>query len=100
MGIGGDRLTSHLAAKEQLLRPLGKPSKVEALAKLERRLLKDLNSLEIGPMGFGGKTTVMAAMAGYAHRIPASYFVSVAYMCWACRRRILTVGENGSWKIR
>ena len=100
VGVGGDRLSSHLAAKEQLLRPLHDKSKSPALASLEKQLMEQLNNLGIGPMGFGGKTTVLAVKAGYAHRIPASFFVSVAYMCWACRRRILTVSENGSWRVR
>jgi fumarate hydratase class I len=100
VGIGGDRGSSFGIAKEQLLRKLGKRSKVAELAELEEKLLDQLNSLSIGPMGFGGKTTVLDVLAGHAHRIPASYFVSVAYMCWACRRRTLTVQPDLSWKVR
>ncbi len=98
VGVGGDRNTSYAVAKEQLLRKLGDPSKVPELAKLEKRLYKDLNALGIGPMGFGGKTTVLGVQIGYAHRIPASFYVSVAYMCWACRRATLT--WTGSGKAR
>ncbi len=89
VGIGGDRATSYEVAKEQLLRKLGQRHRDPALASLEERLEKDLNRLGIGPMGFGGKTTALGVLIGVADRLPASYFVSVAYMCWACRRATL-----------
>jgi len=89
IGIGGDRGSSYDEAKMQLLRPLGDRSTLPQLAKLEETLYQELNSLGIGPMGFGGKTTVLGVLAGYAHRIPACFFVSVAYNCWASRRRTL-----------
>lgn len=100
VGIGGDRGTSYMVAKEQLLRSLGSRNKMPILAKLEERLKKELNGLDIGPMGFGGKTTVLDVLVGYAHRIPACYFVSVAYMCWACRRRTLEMKPNMDWKVK
>jgi fumarate hydratase class I len=53
-----------------------------------------LNKLGIGPMGLGGKTTVLGVKIGTAHRIPASYFVSIAYMCWACRRKEMIYDLN------
>lgn len=95
VGIGGDRMSSAQVAKEQLLRPLDRRSEIADLAELEQRLLSELNRLEIGPMGFGGATTVLGVAVGHAHRLPASFFVSVAYMCWACRRRTLTMSEKG-----
>ena len=49
------------------------------------------NSLGIGPMGFGGKTTLLGVKAKATHRLPASFFVSVSYMCWAYRRRKMMV---------
>ena len=53
------------------------------------------NQLGIGPMGFGGKTTVLATKMTGMHRLPASFFVSVSYMCWAHRRRRMIVrGEE------
>ena len=61
------------------------------MAKLEERLLDACNELGIGPMGFGGKTTVLGVRIGALHRHPASYFVTIAYMCWACRRARLSV---------
>lgn len=87
--IGGDRATAYEVAKEQLLRPLGAggESSDPVLAALERRLLKEANSLGIGPMGLGGKTTLLGVKIASRPRLPASFFVTVAYMCWACRRR-------------
>jgi len=95
IGIGGDRLTSHLAAKTQLFRPLPDSNPNPELARMEERLLKDLNTLGVGPMGFGGQTTVLGVKIGTMHRLPASFFVSVAYMCWADRRHSMTFKASG-----
>lgn len=86
--IGGDRATAYEVAKEQLLRPLGAAgaSKDATLRRLEKEILKDANSLGIGPMGLGGKTTLLGVRIAARPRVPASFFVTVAYMCWACRR--------------
>lgn len=95
VGIGGDRITSYMVAKEQLLRPLHDRSPIEELGKLEEKILKETNELGIGAMGFGGKTTILGVKIGYAHRVPASYFVSIAYICWACRRKVMTITPSG-----
>ncbi len=89
--IGGDRATAYEVAKEQLLRPLGKEgdSKDPTLRKLEKSILTDANSLGIGPMGLGGKTTLLGVRIASRTRVPASFFVTIAYMCWACRRRVV-----------
>jgi fumarate hydratase class I len=87
--IGGDRATGYEVAKEQLLRPLDEPSGKGRLAALERRVLKEANSLGIGPMGLGGKTTLLGVKIASRTRVPASFFVTVAYMCWACRRQTI-----------
>jgi fumarate hydratase class I len=92
--VGGDRTGGYLRSKELFLRKLGSTNPVPALDALEKRLHVELNSLKIGPMGFGGKTTVLGVFLGAAHRLPASYFVSVSYMCWAYRRRSM-VWKNG-----
>jgi len=89
VGIGGDRATGMLVAKKQLFRKLTDTSSDAQLSELEGRLYKDLNTLGIGPMGFGGGTTVLGVKIGAAHRLPASFFVSIAYMCWADRRRTM-----------
>lgn len=87
IGIGGDRATGVLIAKKQLFRKLDDTNSDEELAQFERIVEADCNKLHIGPMGFGGKTTLLGVKAGKAHRLPASYFVSIAYMCWANRRK-------------
>ena len=87
--IGGDRATGFETAKEQLLRSLDDSSSDPRLAKLERHILRDANSLGIGPMGLGGKTTLLGVKIASRPRVPASFFVTVAYMCWACRRRTI-----------
>ena len=94
VAVGGDRATGYALAKEQLLRSLDAAgeSSDRRLKALERRLLKEANALGIGPMGLGGKTTLLGVRIAEATRVPASYFVTVAYMCWAARRRTLTVG--------
>ena len=84
--IGGDRASSFETAKRQLLRPLGDSAASPALRKLERTALLEANSLGIGPMGLGGKTTLLGVKIAALARLPASFFVTVAYMCWACRR--------------
>ncbi len=89
--IGGDRATGFATAKEQLLRDLGDKSESAALAKLEAKLLKEANSLGVGPMGLGGKTTLLGLKIAARPRVPASFFVTVAYMCWAARRRTLKI---------
>ncbi|OGV53097.1 MAG: fumarate hydratase [Lentisphaerae bacterium GWF2_52_8] len=96
VGIGGDRLSGYLTAKLQLFRKLPDINSNPELAELEKRLLGELNSLGIGPMGFGGRTTALGVKIGAAHRVPASFFVSVAYMCWAERRRSMIFGKEGA----
>jgi fumarate hydratase class I len=93
--IGGDRATGYEAAKEQLLRLLDDTNPDPALAILETRILDEANKLDIGPMGFGGKLTVGGCKIGARNRLPASYFVSVAYMCWAYRRRGVVLDTEG-----
>lgn len=95
VAIGGDRGTGYVAAKEQLFRPLGDVNPDPTLAALEARLLDEGNQLGIGPMGFGGRTTLLGVKIGALHRLPACYFVTVAYMCWACRRAVWTSDSQG-----
>ena len=96
--VGSDRAGGFAAAKRQLLRPLDDVASEPALADLERRVLADANQLGIGPMGMGGKTTLLGVKIAARPRLPASYFVTVAYMCWACRRRgARVVGDKVEW---
>ncbi len=91
VAIGGDRGSSYFASKEVLFDKLGEASDDPKLAALEQQITEEANQLGIGPMGFGGKTTVLGTRITGLHRLPASYFVSVSYMCWAYRRRKMTV---------
>ena len=90
VAIGGDRGASYLASKEALFRGLEAENPDEVLADLEHRLTDEANQLGVGPMGFGGKTTVLGTKIKGLHRLPASYYVSISYMCWAYRRRKMT----------
>lgn len=87
IAIGGDRATSYTASKETLLRQLDDINPDPALAELEDKITRQANHLDIGPMGFSGRTTVLGTKIKNLHRLPASYYVSISYMCWAYRRR-------------
>ncbi len=85
--IGGDRGSGYLESKEQLFRALDDKNEIKDLAKLEKDIVTTANKLGIGPMGFGGKTTLLGCKIGHLNRLPASFFVSISYMCWAYRRQ-------------
>lgn len=91
VAIGGDRGASYLASKETLLRQVGDENANPELDAMEKQITEEANQMGIGPMGFGGKTSVLDTKIKGLHRLPASYFVSVSYMCWAYRRRKMTV---------
>jgi fumarate hydratase class I len=93
--IGGDRASGMVAAKEQLFRPLTDENPNPLLFDLEKRLEKECNELMIGPMGFGGKTSILGVKIGALHRLPASFFVSVSYICWAARRMSVAIKDSG-----
>jgi fumarate hydratase class I len=84
--IGGDRTSGYTHAKEQLFRPLDDVNPDARLAELEASIMARVNDLDIGTMGFGGKVTLIGCKVGALNRLPASFFVSVAYDCWAFRR--------------
>lgn len=87
VAIGGDRGSGYYASKEALFRKMDDTNPDPQLDALEKRLVEEGNQLDIGPMGFGGKTTLLGAKVTHLNRLPASFFVSVSYMCWAYRRR-------------
>lgn len=93
--IGGDRATGYLATKEQFLRLLIDKNPNPMLNDVEDEMVTLANELGIGPMGFGGKTTLMGCKIGVLNRLPASFFVSVSYMCWAFRRHGAKVKTDG-----
>jgi len=96
--IGGDRATGYEFSKRQLLRKLDDRNPNAELDALEHDIVDTANKLGIGPMGFGGKTTLLGAKIGVLNRLPASYFVSISYMCWAYRRQGLALGADGAIK--
>lgn len=95
VAIGGDRGSSYYASKETLFRKLDEENSNPELAAMEKTLTDEANEMGIGPMGFGGKTTVIGTKMTGMHRLPASFFVSVSYMCWAYRRRKMTIQPGG-----
>lgn len=95
IGIGGDRVSGMACAKTQLLRRLDDANPDAELAGLERRVVAKANQSGIGPMGFGGRTTLLGCKVGKLNRVPASYFVSVSYMCWAFRRQGVDLAADG-----
>ncbi|MCX6133704.1 MAG: FumA C-terminus/TtdB family hydratase beta subunit [Ignavibacteriales bacterium] len=86
VAIGGDRASGYGFAKQQLFRELDDINPNPELAKLETYVMENANKLGIGMMGFGGQATLIGCKVGSFHRLPASFFVSVAYDCWAYRR--------------
>ncbi|OGJ85009.1 MAG: fumarate hydratase [Candidatus Raymondbacteria bacterium RifOxyA12_full_50_37] len=94
--VGGDRAAGYDHAKQQMLRPTDDVNSVPELAELEARILTEANQLDIGPMGFGGKTTLLSCKIGCLNRVPASFFVTTAYMCWAFRRRGVALNPDGT----
>ncbi|MGH9486520.1 MAG: FumA C-terminus/TtdB family hydratase beta subunit [Terriglobales bacterium] len=101
VAIGGDRTSGYAAAKEQLLRPLDDVNPDARLAELEAYVLERANTLGIGAMGFGGGVSLIGCKVTALNRLPASFFVSVAYDCWAYRRRGVVLdaatGEVKRW---
>jgi fumarate hydratase class I len=102
--IGGDRTSGYLHAKEQLLRTLDDVNPDPRLAALEQSIMEEANRLAVGPMGFSGTTSLIGCKIGALNRLPACFFVSVAYDCWAFRRLGVrldaTTGEIASWLYR
>lgn len=96
--IGGDRGAGYIESKEQLLRKLDDKNSIPELALLEKEIVETSNKLGIGPMGFGGKTTLLGCKIGVLNRLPASFFVSISYMCWAFRRQGVELGSNNQIK--
>ncbi len=86
VGIGGDRTSGYALAKEQLFRRTDDINPDPVLGKLEDYVMENADKLGIGTMGFGGNVTLLGCKIGKNNRLPASFFVSVAYNCWAYRR--------------
>jgi fumarate hydratase class I len=104
VGVGGDRTSGYVHAKEQLFRTLDDVNPDSRLAELEASIMGEVNKLGIGAMGFGGRVSLIGCKVGALNRIPASFFVSVAYDCWAFRRLGVVLdsrtGEIRRWLYR
>ncbi|MEM3725687.1 MAG: fumarate hydratase [Candidatus Bathyarchaeia archaeon] len=95
VAVGGGADIAMKLAKKALLRPLGEPNPNPELDKLEKELLEAVNMTGIGPMGLGGKTTVLDVHVDYAFRHPASFPAAVAFNCWAARRATARIYPDG-----
>jgi len=99
IGIGGSADMALILAKKALLRPLRVRHENREIARLEEEILEEVNSLGIGPMGMGGRTTALDVKIEYAHRHPASLPVGLIIQCWAHRKAFLEVGKDGKVRI-
>jgi len=99
VAVGGGADIAMKLAKATLLKPIGEPNIDPDLAKLEKELREAINSTGIGPMGLGGKTTVLDLKIDFAHRHPASYPVAVVVQCWAARRASALIYSDGKVDI-
>jgi fumarate hydratase, class I len=104
VAIGGDRTSGYVHAKEQLFRTIDDVNPDQRLAELESTIMGTVNRLGVGTMGFGGRVSLIACKIGALNRLPASFFVSVAYDCWAYRRLGVVLdggtGEITRWLYR
>jgi len=97
--IGSDRTSGYAHAKNQLFRTLDDVNPDPRLGELETSIMGEVNRLGIGTMGFGGRVSLIGCKVVAMNRLPASFFVSVAYNCWAFRR-LGVVLDAGSGTIR
>ena len=100
VGIGGGADLAMKLGKKSLLRPVGDRHKDKTIAAIEEELIKRINDSGIGPMGLGGKTTVLDVHIEKAHRHPASLPVGIAVQCWANRRAKMVIHFDGSWEVK
>lgn len=96
VGVGGGADIAMKLAKMALLRPVGQTNPNSNIAKIERELYEAANMTGIGPMGLGGKSTVLSVNIDWAHRHPSSYPVAVAFQCWAARKASARLYSNGT----
>jgi fumarate hydratase subunit alpha len=96
IAIGGGADIAIKLAKKALLKPLNEPNQDPEIAKLEKEIFEAANMTGIGPMGLGGKTTVLGVHVDYAFRHPASFPAAVAFNCWAARRATARINADGT----
>ena len=100
VGIGGGADLSLKLGKKALLRPVGVHHKDKTIAAIEKELIERINKSGIGPMGLGGKTTVLDVHVEKAHRHPASLPVGIVVQCWADRRAKMVIHSDGTWEVK
>ena len=100
VGIGGGADLSLKLGKKALLRPVGVRHSDKFIADIEEELIERINGSGIGPMGLGGKTTVLDVHVEWAHRHPASLPVGIVVQCWADRRASMVIHSDGSWEVK
>ncbi len=100
VGIGGGADLALKLGKKSLLRPVGVRNKNKKIALIEEELIKRINDSGIGPMGLGGKTTVLDVHIEKAHRHPASLPVGLIVQCWANRRANIIINSDGKWRLK
>jgi len=100
VGIGGGADLSLKLGKKALLRPVGVRHNDKTIAAVEKEIIRRINESDIGPMGLGGKTTVLDVHIEKAHRHPASLPVGIAVQCWADRRASMIIHADGSWEVQ
>ena len=100
IGIGGGADLAMKLGKKALLRPVGKRHKDKKIADIETELIKKINKTGIGPMGLGGKTTVLDVHVEKAHRHPASLPVGIVVQCWANRRAKIIIHPDKTWEVK
>ncbi|MHA2423915.1 MAG: fumarate hydratase [Candidatus Thorarchaeota archaeon] len=94
IGIGGGADIAIKIAKQQLQRALDDSHPEPEVAQIEKEIFEAINHTDIGPMGLGGKTTVLGVKVDYAMRHPASLPVGVAVQCWAARRSTAVITKD------
>ena len=100
VGIGGGADLALKLGKKSLLRPVGNRHRDKTIAAMEEELIKRINDSGIGPMGLGGRTTVLDVHIEVAHRHPASLPVGIAVQCWADRRANMVIHSDGRWEVK
>jgi len=96
VAVGGGADISIALAKKALLKPLTEHNPNPEISKIEREIFEAVNMTGIGPMGLGGKTTVLGVHIDYAFRHPASFPAAVAFNCWAARRASARINADGT----
>ncbi len=91
IGIGGTTDRTMMLAKKALLRRVGELNADPEIAELEQDILKRVNGLGIGAMGYGGTITALAVHAEVFPAHIASLPVAVNMQCWCARHEEATL---------